>query len=258
MKLMGLTALTLLGLGSLNVHAAKPLKSSSIRKLLCSDLEAKVYSELTQIDEKKCAKEGKFYVTGTTFDQTLGTTSVLNISFTYEENNIVMKGTASAVRVVRYLANGERKLSWNTVDLKVQTTDGRGYEDLFNQIFDSGDINTHNGDAGIYNVAPEYSFTEMVKDLESSLENYGNPETDREYDFCLYSTSTDTDSVIEYMGDYSSELETLLQQMKKKGQIKGAAFRGYEDGASEYCSNYYFRVLTIDGKVIYVDFDFTT
>lgn len=256
MKLIGFSALLIAT--TLNVQAAKPLKSKTIKGLVCSDLEAKVYDDLTNIDEKRCVKEGKFSVTGSTFDESLGTTAVLNISFSYEEKNILMEGTANAVRVVRFLSNGQRKLSWNTTEMKVRVSDNRSYEQIFNALFDNDEVNTHNGDAGINSVDSRYTLKKMVQELEESLENYGDPQTDREYDYCVYFTETDTNSVIEYMGDYSSDLETLLLQMKKKGQIKGAAFRGYEDGASEYCSNFYFRILTNDGKVIYVDFDFTT
>ena len=236
---------------------ASPLKSKTVKELICSRAEAHAWGT-TNIDEDKCVKGATFKVTGKTYNPQIKKYSRLKVKFSYEENKVEVSGSATAVRVIRFTETGKLITRWSLEDFKATIDDNRNYEDVFNQLFDDEDINIHNGDAGILKVKPGFTEADLVKSLEESLENYGDPQTDSEYDFCSYYTVTGAKDVIEYMDDYSNDLAALFETMNKKGQIKGAAYRGYDDGASEYCSNYYFEVLTNDNKVIYVYFDFTT
>lgn len=236
---------------------ASPLKSVDVKELICSRVESFVW-DTTDINEKQCVKSATFNVTDKTYNPQIRKYSRLKVSFSYQENKVEVSGTVNAVRIIRFSETGELLTRWSLEDFKAELNDKRNYEDVFNEIFDNDGINVHNGDAGIYKVKPEHTEADLVKSLEESLENYGNPDTDREYDFCSYYNVTGAEDVIDYMKDHSSDLADLLKNMQEKGQIKGAAYRGFDEGASEYCYHYYFEILTNDNKVIYVNFDFTT
>lgn len=243
--------------GALLSVQAETLKSKTVKELICSRAESYVW-DTTNIDEKRCIKEASFKVTSKTYNPQIKKYSRLEVNYSYTENKVEVKGSTTAIRVIRFTEEGELITRWSLENFKAQIDDNRNYEDVFNEIFDNDGINVHNGDAGILKVKPGHTEADLVKSLEESLENYGDPDTDSEYDFCSYYTVTGSEDVIDYMKDHSSDLAELLKNMEKKGQIKGAAYRGYDDGASEYCSYYYFEILTNDNKVIYVNFDFTT
>jgi len=242
---------------SLSAFGAKSLKSKEVKGRICSELESFAYDDYTKIDVAKCVKVGKFKVTKSTFNQQINKVSNLLVSFEYEENNIEFAGTIEAFRIVSFLENGSMSVRWSTRKMKVEVNDKRNWVNVFNELLDNDEINIHNGDADVRKVLKTHTEADLVKSLEESLENLGDPEGS-EYDFCLYETETGFDSVNYYMKDHSPALARLLKDLEKKGLIKGAAYRGYSDGASEYCSHYYFEILTKDNKVLYVDFDFTT
>lgn len=244
-------SLLLILIASVATSNAAPLKSKTVKELICSRLESYAYDE-TNIDEADCTKKAKFDVTSTQYNPQIGSVSVMKVNFKYDYKKFKFSGKVEVFRTVNFDSNGEMVLGWNSRNFKAETVDNRSYVDVFNELFDNDDVNVHNGDAGIITAKPGTTEADLVKSLEESLgpENHG--------DSCEFSTVTGIDDVNYYMKDYSDDLYKLFKNMEKKGQIKAAAFRGFEDGESEYCSYYYFQILTNDGKIIYIDFDFTT
>lgn len=231
---------------------AAPLKSKTVKELICSDLEAYAYDDFTNIDVTDCKAKTDFKVTSTQFNPQLGTISNMTVTFNYNYKKFKFSGKVEAFRTVKFDSTGDMVLGWNTRNFKATTVDGRSYVDVFNELFDNDDVDIHNGDAGIINTSASTTEADLINSLEESLgsDNHG--------DECQFYTVTGFDDVNDYMKEHSYEVYKLLKNMEKKGQIKAAAYRGFDDGPSEYCSYYYFQILTKDNKIIYLDFDFTT
>jgi|GEM_PF-2384769 len=240
-------------------QAEETLKSKDVKKSLCSDLEVRAYDEFEMnFDEASCLWSGDFTIVEKTYNPNIRNYSNLLLKFTVKQSNIIFSGKAEAFRIIRFNSKGEMVLTWNTRNLKLKIKDKRAWQTIFNQILDDSGIDIHNGDAGISKVGSHFGLAEIKADLLKSLPGYGNPETDSEYDFCSYSTEEGLDSVLYNLKYHGGGFKDFLIFLKKQGQIKEAVYRGHDDGASEYCSHYFYRILTNDNHLIYVDIDLTT
>ena len=231
---------------------AEELGSKTIKTKICfeaSDILSDDY-RFNQFDQKKC-EAGNFEVTEKLYDQTTSELTVLKIKFEFSQKELEVAGKAVAVRTFNVDGNGQITKSWSVRSTNLNAADDRSYASIINQMFDE-DFNFGNGDGGVSQVSSSMTLVEVVKDIEQDLPN------DEDADGCKYVTTSETKYAINDLSYQADDLGEYIKKLNKQGKVKAVVSRMYDEGGSEYCSNFYFRILLEDGTYIYLDLDFTT
>jgi len=245
-----------------NVYAADTVKSKTIKKKICAEVESDLEYDydIKTFDYKKCMAS-TFKASNIVYSQEYKTVAMMDVNFNFSYKKYVISGFSQAYRTFTVNGDGNIKKSWGTRATYIKLNDNRDLTTILDALFDydSDSVDVHNGDVG-YTKVDSSTVTEaqIVKSLEESLENYGDPDADSEYDFCQYETTTSKKSTIEGLYQHSEDAYDLIKKLDKEGKILHAISRDFVDGASEYCSHYYYEILTTEGIQIYFYFDFTT
>lgn len=255
-QLLGLALLV----GVANTYAADTVKSKTIKKKICSEVESDLEydHDIKTFDYKKCMA-GQFDASNIVYSQEYSTVTLMDVNFEFKYEKYEISGFSQAYRTFTVNSDGNLKKSWGTRATYIKLKDNRDLITILDTLFDNDSIDVHNGDYGYTKVdSSKVTEAQIVKNLEESLENWGNPDTDSEYDFCQYETTTNKKYTIEGLDQHSDDAYELIKKLDKEGKILHAISRDFVDGASEYCSHYYYEILTSEGVQIYFYFDFTT
>lgn len=230
---------------------ADELYSKDVKKNICAEISYQMEEDfhVNQFDHVDCWK-GQFEVTKTRADQASHEVTLLNVKFAVEQKNMTIYGTAEAVRVFQVLSDGNIKRSWSARKVKINVNDNRAPGAIIEELFE--DLSFGNGDAGISKKPSSFSKEDMIKDIEKALPN------EEEEDSCTYITSGSDEWALSDLSEHTDEIPAFIKELKKQGKVRGVVSRIYDEGESEYCSHYYFRILLNDGTYIYIDLDFTT
>ena len=233
---------------------AEELYSKDVKNVICIEIADALEDDfhVNQFDYATCMK-GDFTVSEALKDEASGEVTILKVKFEVEQKNLVVSGKADAIRTFQVLSTGNIQRRWAARSVKINVNDQRDPAAIIEQLFD--DLNFGNGDAGISKKPASFTKADMIKDIEEALPNYDEEE---EEDGCKYYTTTDDSSALSDLFDHTEELPAFIKELKKQGKVKGVVSRIYDEGESEYCSHYYFRILLEDGTYIYIDLDFTT
>lgn len=230
---------------------AESLQSKSIKSGICSDAAYTLQDEyrFQSFDEKSCMNGG-FNVVEKLYDQATSELTLMKISFEFSQKNLEVNGKAIAVRSFKVDATGQVSKSWVVRSTTIDVSDQRSFASIINQMFDGDDFNFGNGDGGVSQVASSMTEAEIIKDIEEALPS--------DEEGCQYATTSEKKWALNDLDDHSEELADYIRTLEKDGKVKAVVSRTYDDGESEYCSHYYFRILLEDGTYIYLDLDFTT
>lgn len=247
MKLLGLVAVLIIS----SAFAGEELRSKKLRAQICGSVLYKANNTLdheeVEFDEKKCVRNASIKIDKTISNSTLDQVVIMQLTFKFEDQEIVVVSDVELKKVINFNSNGEIVSKWSISDVQIDLTDNRDFEAMLDSIFNEWDsVNVGNGD--LYSNTPEVPVT-----LESIEQLFDEIQSDTD---CTFYADYDVDSVLSELGRYSDRLESILDA--NKDQIKYAALLAYEDGESEYCSLWYFKIVLKSGKVLYIDIDYTT
>ncbi len=114
-------------------------------------------------------------------------------------------------------------------------------------------VNVSNGDCGVKDF--DASNADLEQELKSEIAGLKDAHS------CSFdgSVEQDTRSATENLDGVTEEFEHLLKEVQAAGQVVGVVKAGWdgEDGDSEYCSVYTTQVFLKNGKVLYVNGDYT-
>ncbi len=231
---------------------AEELLSKTIKSGICSDAGYILKDEyhFEDFNDKAC-QAGGFNVTEKLYDQATSELTMMKINFGFSQKNLDVNGDAVAVRTYKIDGAGQITKSWAVRSTTLEVNDERSYASIINQMFDN-DFNFGNGDGGVSQVSPTMTEAEIIKDIEEALVDSD------EDDGCKYATTTEKKWALNDLDYQSEELADYIRGLDKAGKVKAVVSRTYDEGESEYCSYYYFRILLQDGTYIYLDLDFTT
>ncbi|MFX3675446.1 MAG: hypothetical protein ACN6I6_00260 [bacterium] len=233
---------------------AEELYSTDIKKGICSELEYELEDShhVNQFDSSMCMAS-EFSVTKTLRDQATNEVTLLKIDYKINQPSLVVSGKAQAIRTFRVQSDGNIKKAWAASILKTNVNDQRDPAAILDLLFE--DLEFGNGDAGISKKPASFTKADMIKDIEDALPDYDEEEDE---DGCKYYTTTDDNSALSDLKQHTREIPEYIKELQEQGKVKGVVSRIYDEGESEYCSHYYFRILLEDGTYIYLDLDFTT
>lgn len=246
MKLLVFTSL----LGLAFVAHAEELYSTDAKKSICSQAadELEDRFRLNSFDSKSCMA-GSFDVVKKLTDNTSGEITVMKVKYAFTQPKMQVSGEAEVVRNFRVDSSGQIQKSWYARSIKVKVDDQRAYADLINELFD--ETNFGNGYGEVVSRPVTFSVDQMAAELEEALPN-------EEDSSCEYTTTTSTSWALSDLRYQDQTTFDFFKELEKQGKIKAAVSRTFEDGESEYCSHYYYRILLDDGTYVILDLDFTT
>lgn len=229
---------------------AEVLYSKDARNSICSEASYELEDRfrLNSFDGKSCMA-GDFEVTRKLTDNETGELTVMQVKYSFTQPKMQVSGEAEVVRIFRVDASGQIKKTWATRSIKLKVDDQRAYADLINELFD--ETNFGNGYGEVVSRPVSFSVAQMEAELEEALPN-------EEDSSCVYATTTSTSWALSDLRYQDQTTYDFLKELKKQGKIKAAVSRVYDDGESEYCSHYYYRILLEDGTYVILDLDFTT
>jgi hypothetical protein len=240
--------LILIALMSASAFATEPLKSEKLKQKICSGMSYEVEDVNDNFyDVQETCMKGSFNVVNKQYNEALKTVLYLKVEVAFAASEYAVTGTAELFKNITATASGQIKTSWKYQISDFDLEDKRGMEGILEDLLDWENVNYHNGDGGFSKKT--ISYQEALKNLNSDLE---------ESEDCQYYTVEDSRSALYHLQDHSEEVYEFIKGQIKKDNIEYILHRGFDDGESEYCSYYYFSIMTKDGYFIYLDFDFTT
>jgi len=248
-----------LSLTSLTALADNTLRSAAIKKSLCNSISSELYGEVDPFSMSKC-EAGAFTIARSVRDPRTNAVTLMDVNYTMKMLNVNISGKAQVAAVSTPDSNGRMVQSWSTRSTKSTVTMTGDIISAITATVNSEDveIDVHNGGYTI-GKRPGYTAAKARKDLEASLAN-SNP--DEEYSSgCVYETYEGVESTLTdhtFTQVVPSVLLRQLEQASRQKKIKAALHRIYEDGESEYCSNYNYIIIFTDGTVLDIDVDQTT
>ena len=234
-----------------------PLRSKPLRNLICEEIrhefedQAGEYLYFGRLNQKDCAA-GKFTVTKSVYDDTLKTTTLLDVAFETAFSNFVIKGTSRIGLNISVDRQGLISKSWKILESNVAVEDSRSVSEVLQDYFKFEKLDFHNGSYSLDPAVAGLTTKDLVSDLERMLEDGEEP------DSCRYVNEESPKSALWYLKEYAPELAAYLEPKLKTGEILLAVSRTYDAGESEYCSHYFFEIVTKDGLRVSLQFDFTT
>lgn len=230
---------------------ASELYSKGGKKEICSSAKYRLQQDFRvyQFDEKKCL-EGDFEVTKTLNDAASGELTILNVKYSFSQPMLQVSGTATLIRNFKVDSDGQIKKSWYVGNNDLNLNDQRNFSTVFNQLLD--ELSFGNGDGYVKNVGTSFTRADAIKEIENALQD------SEEEDGCRYSTTTSDSWALSDLDRHADDLTDFVKELKKQGKVKAVIARQFEEGESEYCSHYYFRILLNDGTYVILDLDFTT
>ncbi len=244
-------ALTLTSVGA---FADNTLRSAAIKKSLCNSIEVELYDQVEPFSMSKC-EAGTFTIARSVRDPRSNTVTLMDIAYSMSMLNVSISGKAQVAAVSTPDRNGRMVQSWNTRSTKSTVSVTGDIIAAITATVNSEDveIDIHNGDYSIEK-RPGYTAAKARKDLAESLSS--DPESSCKYETYEGVESTLTDYTFTQV--VPSVLMRQLEQASRQKKIKAALHRIYEDGESEYCSNYNYILIFTDGTVLDIRVDQTT
>lgn len=242
---------TFLILGSVSSFAGTKLRSKTLRSLVCtatlSDVEDSIEFENMNLSTADCVKNAKISLENSIRNEVINQAVIMETSLRYDVKDIEISSDVQLKKTINFNSDGEMVTKWNSFDVQVNVEDNRDFESILDGIFSDYDsVDIGQGDLG-------YDSPESPVTLAEIEEEFEEIQSDTE---CRFYSDFDTDSVIYEIKDRSYKLYKILKNNKDK--IKYAALLSYDDGPSEYCSLWYFKIVLKSGKVLYIDVDYTT
>ncbi len=237
------------------------LNSSRLRGYICDEINHEIkyqdeYFYYGDLDKKSCLK-GSFLITDAVFDKTLNKTTLMKVSFQTEAKPFKLEGSIDIFLSIEIGKDGKSKQKWLVRNLDLEAIDQRPSAEVIEGMIQQDQIDVGNGDFGAKKVSAIPSEKDILADLEKALEDHGDS-SDSEYSFCRYTNDTTAEYVIRSLKEHSEILALFVEKQKKAGKLVRSVMRGYDDGASEYCSHYYFEFYLEDGTHIWINIDQTT
>ncbi len=240
-----------------SASATQPLRSAPLKRLICEEIRYKFEDQAEKhlffgrLSQKDCVA-GRFVVTKSVYDNALKTTTLLEVEFETGFGKFAIAGNAKLGLAITADRQGLISKSWKVLESGVAIEDSRAVSDVLKDYFEFEKVDFHNGSFSLDPAAKGLTSKDLVFDLEQMLEDGEAP------DSCRYLNEESPTGAIEYLKEYAPDLAAYLEAKLAAGEIALAVSRTYDSGESEYCSHYFFEIVTKDGLRVSLQFDFTT
>ncbi|MCY4643951.1 MAG: hypothetical protein OXB88_04980 [Bacteriovoracales bacterium] len=272
MKIKTMTFSTLFLLITAQALLADPLRSDSLRKMICREaidtIELDSYLDITKRYEtwlgdgivlaphfeEECEKsEESFQVRESSYNSDVGKVIGLDVEVDFESTEgFDITGNVYLARDVTFNRKGEIVLkNWSILESDLGHSIGpQGIERIAKLVVGTADL--HNGDAELY----EYDVEKFSLEREMARLKDEYERGDRS---CRYevSGSEDSDWIYEVINDYDDHV-VGLGFLRERGYIKGIAMADTLGVWRESCAYIYVFIYLTNGSVIGLYYDLTT